>query len=775
MATTLTSRLVMEVIDRVTGPARAMSRSILGIGDAVRGANVGGGFGDRLAGAIASNNAALEVARGRLFDAAAGFYTLRAALTAPISGAMQMETALSGIASKAGLTAEEVTALSDRVKAASGETNQFSADLIKGVDYLVGMGMSAEDAATAIQTIGMASTATGGSVEEMSAAAFAAISNLKVPAAQAEGALDAMAVAGKRGGFELKDMAAYMPSVAAAYAALGQDGTDAVADLAAAMQVMRADTGDASSAATNLQNVIQKIYAPGTIKKFADQGVDLFAEMDKAAKRGLTPLEAIAEITNETLGGDLSRIGFLFEDAQAQAGVRSMIQSLEDFRDIREEAMGGAGTNQADFNRAMRTTEQRAKRARIAFRNLGTEIGSALLPIIQALSDALTPVLEGFSSFASAHPKIVGAATAIAAGFIALRVAIAGLSYVGLLGRGGVLSALAFGMSTVGAAGGKVWGAVRASIALQAALAAMDGQKVGLFAKMAAGLRGLAAVTGLTAVSSAIGTVAAAVAAISAPVWLAVAAAVAAVGLAWKYWDRVSSFVAGVGQALGELLAPAFEKIRPLLEWFAPFGEIIAAGWEKAKAAISAVSNWLGSLFSKETLSEEDKAAAKQAGYDFVMAIWEGMKSVASAVTAWVADTVADWVKTATDGLNSLAGWAASNGIGSIGNAPAGAPDRSAVIKGQKAKGGPISRGNSYLVGEEGPELITASRSGYVNPTDSGASAGAGMTFQMGGIVIHAAQGQSALDIAEKAAALIEEKVKAALRGIQADTGLSTY
>lgn len=769
MAKTLTSRLVMEVIDKVTGPARAMARSILGVGDAVKGANGRGTFADRLTGAIDRNNMALDAARGRLFDAAAGFYALRAAMTSPISGAMQIETALSGIASKAGLSAEQVAALSQRIREASGTTNQYSADLLKGVDYLVGMGMSAEDAATAIETIGKATTATGGNIEDMSAAAFAAISNLKVPAAQAEGALDAMAVAGKRGGFELRDMAAYMPSVAAAYAALGQDGTDAVADLAAAMQVMRADTGDASTAATNLQNVIQKTFAPGTIKKFAEQGVDLFAEMDKAAKRGLTPLEAIAEITNKTLKGDLTKLGFLFEDAQAQAGIRSLIQSTDEYRAIREEAMKGAGTNQTDFNRAMQTTEQRAKKAKIALNNLGNTIGSALLPIIQALSEAITPVLNGLRDFADAHPRIVAAATSIAAGFVALRVAIAGLSYLGLLGRGGVLSALAFGMSTVGAAGGKVWGAVRSSIALQAALAAMDGAKIGLFAKLAAGLRGLAAVTGLSAVASGIAAVAGVIVGISAPVWIAVAAAVAAVGMAWKYWDRVSSFVAGVGQAIGEILQPALEAARPILDWFAPLGEAIAAGWQKAKDAVAAVGEWFGSFFTQEILTEEEKASYHQAGYDVVMAFWNGMKQVFVDLATWVGQQVDKVLKPLRDAKN----WLASFIPGSETSMSGFSEDFDFGVDGERAKGGPISRGRTYLVGEEGPELITASRSGYVNPNGSGA--GGAVTFQMGGIVIHAAQGQSALDIAEKAAALIEEKVKAALRGIQADTGLSTY
>lgn len=44
-----------------------------------------------------------------------------------------------------------------------------------------------------------------------------------------------------------------------------------------------------------------------------------------------------------------------------------------------------------------------------------------------------------------------------------------------------------------------------------------------------------------------------------------------------------------------------------------------------------------------------------------------------------------------------------------------GDPMGTGAIDGQRAKGGPISRGATYLVGERGPELITAGRAGYVD------------------------------------------------------------
>ena len=37
---------------------------------------------------------------------------------------------------------------------------------------------------------------------------------------------------------------------------------------------------------------------------------------------------------------------------------------------------------------------------------------------------------------------------------------------------------------------------------------------------------------------------------------------------------------------------------------------------------------------------------------------------------------------------------------------------------GLRASGGPVARGNAYIVGEEGPELFTPDRSGYIVPNE---------------------------------------------------------
>lgn len=345
MAKVLQSQLILSLVDRVTAPARGVQATM-----------------DRLNPRISANDQALSRARAGLVDAVGAYYAVHAALGAPIAAAEQFETALEDIGQKAGVPVDQLDALGDRIKAIARETNQANGEIAGAVDALAGRGASLDVAMVAAGPIGKAATAYRASADDLAAASWAAVDNLKVPSEQIGRSLDVTAVAGKMGAFELRDMAQYFPTLGAAYQGLGQTGVSSVADLSAALQVVRKGTGDSSSAATNLSNVIQKIYAPATVKRFGEAGVDIFAEMEAAAQRGLTPIEAIAEITDRTLNGDLSKMGNFFEDAQVQGGLRSLIQNMDEYRRIRAEASCAEGIVDEDFNRRMKTTAGLTKR-----------------------------------------------------------------------------------------------------------------------------------------------------------------------------------------------------------------------------------------------------------------------------------------------------------------------------------------------------------------------------------------------------------------------------
>ncbi|TGQ92183.1 phage tail tape measure protein [Mesorhizobium sp. M8A.F.Ca.ET.208.01.1.1] len=761
----LTSQLLVRLIDGVSVPARAAARSLLGIGNAARSIN---GVQTNLRDAIERNNAALDRARGRMLDASAAGYALYRALKAPIEAGVEFQTQLEDIGQKAEIPQARLAALGQQIRRVARDTNQAASKMAQGLDTLVGFGASENDALGLLQPIGRAATAYRAEIDDLARAGYAALDNLKVPADQFGRALDAMAKSGKEGAFELRDMAQYFPSLGAAYQALGQKGVPAVADLSAALQIARKGAGDSAEAANNLRNVLQKINSPQTRKAFKKMGVDLTREMKKLAKKGYTPLEAIAEITNKTLKGDLGKIGDLFQDAQVQAGLRPLIQNIEEYRRIRKEALAAQGTVEEDYQRRLKTTLGTLQRFQATIETMNTSIGAALLPGLSEYADKLGTVAAKVADFADAYPQLTSNLVQAGAALISFRVALAGLSFLGLNLRGALLT-IALGIANIG---GRAIVAAKNAVALQRALGAMSGQKLGAFGTFATALRGMIfAVPGVSMIASALAAVGSALAAITAPAWgliaLGVAAVAAAGALLWKYWDRITSVLSGVASAFAEELAPAIKAIQPVLDLLRPVGEAIAAGFDKARAALSAFGDWIGSFFSREVLSEDQKAQWATAGHDAAIRMIEAIKSVFSGLVEWAASLGAQIgnaiASAASAAIGKLRSYLPS--FGGAASPAASAGSQVGALAGHRAGGGPVRAGGSYLVGERGPEVVTMGRSGHVRPNSS---LGGAALHQTNNITISGVAGDLR-ELADQIGHILEKKTEMLVRGLHAD------
>lgn len=773
MSKAITSRLIMEVIDRVSGPARAISRSISGIGGAIR--NSGGAqapFADRLTSAIERNNAALDTVRGRLFDAVAGYYALSTAIGAPLRTAADFETQLEDIGQKAGIAVDRLPALGEKIKGVARETNAAASDIARSIDALVGRGADIDTALAAANPIGRAAAAYRASTEDLAAAAYSAVTNLAVPADQIGGSMDAMAYAGKQGAFELRDMARYFPSIGAAYQALGQDGVDAVADLSAALQVVRTGTGDSSTAATNLLNVLQKMRSPATVRAFRRMGVDLEKSLAGAAERGLTPIEAIAEITAKTLNGDLSKIGYLFEDAQAQAGIRSLIQGMEDFKRIRAEAMGADGTVDRDFERRIGTAQGAIDRWKASVERLQLSFATGLLPVLNQILDAIIPVLDRIGAFIAANSELSGAIAQVVGGLVLLKSVFAGLRFVGLLGKGGALQLAALALGGVGAAATTAAEQVEASVARQnAALARLR------FAGITSGIMAALSFAKLPDTAEELKRFQAA----NRKFMEDGLRTVPVIGDLMKGYERLFQKINGARAPSANEQAREAELHRAIatLEGFDPasvdrgrlekrHGELTA----KLAELQSALENGRNPFaFDPEMQRvaaelrevEAQIAASGDRAKDLQGALAAvGITDVSPTVDPASIDRALDKARqllSALERTRTVIGGGSESAGGRFG--------------GGRAKGGPISRGGSYLVGEEGPELITASRSGYVNPTGS-RGAGSGVTVT-NHFTLNVSGRDDAKTIAERVAWMMEERAQKFYRGIQADVGVYVY
>ena len=179
------------------------------------------------------------------------------------------------------------------------------------------------------------------------------------------------------------------------------------------------------------------------------------------------------------------------------------------------------------------------KELRSVIEGLAISIGDTLLPALTDLGKTVAPIIRAISRKVAGNPGLTACIIGATGAGLALRNPWAPPCRVD--GRGRYLRTMAAGMSLIGPAAAGISAAARESMRLNQALAGMAGTRVGTLSQMGAAFRGIAGVTGLAAVATGISAIAAAVAAISAPVCLAIAGAVAAVGLAWRHWDRVSA------------------------------------------------------------------------------------------------------------------------------------------------------------------------------------------------------------------------------------------
>lgn len=772
---TLTSSLVVRLIDQVTAPARKISASLLGLNNAA-----GGNFGQRLGAAIERNNAALDAARGRLFDAAAGFYALKTAIASPVRAAMEFESAMADVRKVVDFpTPEAFEAFKDdlialskqvpvsvnglsQIAAAAGQAGIAREDIIKFTEAAAKVGVafdiSADQAGDAVAKL---MTGLGYTLDEaiLLTDAMNHLSN-----AQASGADEILDFVRRTGsmakGFGVSaEQAAAFGSAMISAGAKVEVASTSFQNMGAALVSGAAATADQRKAFKRLGLDARKVAkamqvdADGTIISVLERINELPADVRQATifqlfgknADAILPLVNNMDLLRESLG--------LVDDETKYAG--------SSFREF--------GVRAETFENAVQTFKNRIEALKIV-------IGAALIPALNQIMEAISPVIDKVTEFAQAHPDLTRNALAAAAALVAVKIASAGLTFIGLLGKGGALSLLSIGFKTVGKAALGARAAIAGELGLQAALA--GGMKYGGMAKVADAAKALARATpGLNLVGPAISAITTALGGLSLPVTLGIAAVAGAGVLIWKYWDRISSIFSGVGRAISEQLAPAFENpvFQAHIKNLADMGSAIATGWEQAKTKVSEFATWIGSFFQREILTEEQKAGFEQAGYDVATKMIEAVKAKIGELVEWFKSLpgkiieaignidlsqIIKWPSPPAWWTNRPA-WMGGTG-GSTTPEPTGRPN---PMSGHKATGGPVWRGGSFLVGENEPEIFTPSTGGHITPLSK--LGGGGLTIEK--IEVNGATDPE--ETARRVIAQIKGELGMMMRGAHADMG----
>jgi len=511
-----------------------------------------------------------------------------------------------------------------------------------------------------------------------------------------------------------------------------------------------------------------------------------------AKANGTDPLEASLRAINTALGGDLSRLGELFSDAQVQKGLIPLLTGLEDYIRLRDEAARADGVISADFARMMQTSVEQVKQFQIALQNFQTSLGSALIPVLGGIAGALKPVLEMLTAIVNKYPGISGALVAITASFVALKAALAGLTFIGLMGKGGMLATLALGLRGV-------------TMALTGLRAVAVTAPLGMLASGITSLRGsllgltmLGSVGGLKAVFGTLGSgllsllnpmklvTAAAVALRGAVMLTGVGAILIGIGMAGKFiydnWQGIGQMFSAFGQAFSAALGPVRPMLDPVISgvstlfgWVSKVSfEIAPAKWQEwgaaAGNAMGNVIRWFAELPGRIAAS---LGSLYDIGRQFMQSFFDGLISIGNDILNWASGIASS--------ISSVLSFSGKTPAPAVNPRGAGAGIKPAVDPNdpygvgpiedltKRAAGGPISRGASYLVGERGPDLITAGRSGYVNRAGS---------FPASGITVSPVFNMTfngrtdAEDVVQQIRRVLRDEVRETFRGVYADAGL---
>lgn len=609
-------QLILELLDRASRPLQAVRKAMDGL--------TGSETAAKVAAARERASAGLATAQSNLLGSVATAASVAAPIAKAVGQYNSFEDVLTDVGLKADLTGQKLAQLGERTRKHAIELNTTSVDLLKGLDKLAEGGLALDKAEPVNLVNAKAAIASKAAIEDLSKTAVALVNNLKVAPEEYSKALDAMSIAGKEGQFELKDMARYMPRLGAQYAAMGQTGVKAVADLAAAMEVVQGVTNNSETTAAGLRDVLTKITSEKAVKAFKAIGVDIKDVMKNARAAG-RPIEAIVESVNKLTGGDTSRISEIFGDVQAQSAITGLLQNYEKFLEIRQKALSGQGSVERDFLTRMGLGVEKARALTVAFGELGTTLGQAFAPMINAKADQLVKLVTTVEAWAKANPELASTIALVTTAITGLMVALAAVGLVFAALKVGILSLytplriLWWPISILISFFGGLFSAISAGVAAVGGW----GAAFGLLAARLGGLLSWLAAPLAMAARAFIGLGAAMLAT---PVgWIIGAIALIAGGayLIYRNWDRLGPWFSQLWESIATGMRAAWNGI---VSFFGGLGgrilSALSSGW-------ASVTGWFS------TLSWPELPSFSAVIGDVFEPVRSGLSSAWAAVSGW--------------------------------------------------------------------------------------------------------------------------------------------
>lgn len=743
---TAVSSLIVRLIDNVSGPARRAGMALQQLqAQAARGGIVGGVAAAQVKQMQAMQAHAMHMQglRSSFFDAATGAYALFIALRAPIKAAVDLDRTYTSIRQKLNMPVEAVGQIKDLVTATAKEARLGLGEVADAFDQAVGKGLNPLEDPAALKVAAKLKRAYKDvDLNDAIKMNRAMTVNLGVQAQQMELASDMLAAQGKSGSFEIADSARDFAASASQLAVRGHKGLGAVNSLGAAFQAATFTSATPAEASNNILNLLTKIDSPETRKKYKKLGVDIRKELKAGAAKGEDIFETFNRATLKATKGDLSKIGDIFQDMQAQSAARALTLFFDKYKEFKKIGAESQGTLGKDFLEAIKGLSGAWDDAGKSLSRFNTAIGNALSGNTEGITRKIIAISDALTDFVNANPAAVGNAITLASGLIALRIAAIGAAFGFGLMKGGALMLSGWALAAVkpfavlAGAIGAAGVALRRFAATVALGFMIGGWRTGL---------GILASSALAALNP-IRLLGGALAFLASPVVAVTAIAAALGGLVYLNWEGIKAGLESFGTAFMNALGP---EARGAVESIGNF--------------FSRIGSSVGDMISKLTLSKETLSSWGTTVGGALGGAVEGIIGIIRRIgdafdyVIGKANAAAAAIKSALTGHKG-----ATVGMPGVG-ASEGLPD------GSRAGGGPVTGGASYLVGERGPEMFTPARSGRITPNNQ-LGRGGGGAFNPS-VSINVTGNADPRDIARHVRMALEDLSRDLMRGVHSDFG----
>ncbi|SDR00054.1 phage tail tape measure protein [Pseudovibrio sp. Tun.PSC04-5.I4] len=763
----ITSQLILALVDRVTAPARAALRNVEGLRRAAQ-----------------RNSRQLASMRGGMLEAAGVGYVLARALSSPIKAAMSFESAMADVRKVVDFDSPDGFKIMSKDIRALAREIPISAEGIASMVAAAGQaGMGAPEALEFAKMAGkigvafeMSADVTGESLAKIKTA-------LGLTVGETGDLADALNHLSNTSASSAPDLLNYMRRVGS----VGLQYGFTAEQTAAIGSAMIAAGSDAEVAATSFRNVGKALArGEGATKRqrkaYRLLGLDAVKVSKHLQKDAVGTLKAvIGQIRKLPKELQASTMTDLFGD-EARA-----IAPLIENADLLTSALGSVaeetnylGSAQSEYEARAATTASAMQRFKNQVNDLGISIGSALLPALTKVMETIGPFINALADLAAANPEVTAAVVGLLASLVGLRVAVMAARFSFLWLTNGALNA-ALGIHYAVGMISTAMARLRAMFIGAWMMAALGGG--GFWAGLITAVSGAYA-TVMAVVSGIIATVTA----VTAPVWGLIAlivAVVASIALAiYNYWEPISNYISGFASVIWEALLSvlealggfAYEVAAAVGEWatqkLIDFGawlgideatmraaldfaitsisESLSSIVETVKAIPAKIGDWISEIFTMNDYSDEAEAEFHEAGEKAGKAIVTAIKNAFNSLFEWFSE-LPDRILKAIGNIDvsSLISWPSPpswlpNLWGGAANDNVAQPKTG--ISGARALGGQIVGGRSYLVGENGAEVVTPSQSGYVHtasdtanmaPGGGAGPAGGSQTFNFGDLHFH--------------------------------------